>query len=139
MDRHEFMSAGWNTAAQSLAGDYKDRIEAPGDPVRMNIVVTDTPFGTEDLFAFIDTHMGHPFPEEGTLEDPDLTVTMAYEIARAIFVDGDETTLGSAFMGGEIKIAGDMSRLMFLFDMDLSDEQLELSREFGQRLRDLTT
>jgi hypothetical protein len=138
VDKHDFMSPAWNAAAQALAAGYKDRIEAPGDPVQMNIVVTDTPLGADDLLAFVDTHTGHPFPEEGALESPDLTVTMGYEIAKAIFVEGDETTLGSAFMGGEIKITGDMSRLLFLFDMELSDEQLELSREFGQRLRELS-
>ena len=30
VDKYEFMSTGWNTAAQSLAGEYKDRIAAPG-------------------------------------------------------------------------------------------------------------
>ena len=63
---------------------------------------------------------------------------MGYAVAKAIFVDGDETTLGSAFMGGEIKISGDMSRLYFLFDLELGEEQERLSREFGERLRDLT-
>ena len=138
MDQHEFMSPGWNAAAQALAGEYKGRIEAPGDPVKMNIVVTSAPFDDADLLAYVDTHTGHPFPEDGALDNPDLTVTMGYGVARAIFVEGDETTLGSAFMGGEIKIDGDMSRLLFLFDLELSDEQQQLSREFGQRLRDLT-
>lgn len=138
MDKHPFMSPGWNAAAKALADEYRDRIDAPGDPVRMNIVVTATPFGDEQLKAFVDTHTGHPFPDEGELEDPDLTVTMGYSVARSIFVEGDETTLGSAFMSGEIKITGDMSRLLFLFDLELEDEQLSLSREFGQRLRELT-
>ena len=138
MDQHEFMSPGWNTAAQTLASEYKGRIEAPGDPVKMNIVVTSAPFDKADLLAYVDTHTGHPFPEDGALDDPDLTVTMGYDVARSIFVEGDETTLGSAFMGGEIKIDGDMSRLLFLFDLELSTEQQQLSREFGQRLRDLT-
>ena len=138
MDKHEFMSPQWNAAAHGLAGEYKDRIDAPGDPVKMNIVVTETPFGPDELLAYVDTHTGHPFPEEGALADADLTVTMGYEVARAIFVEADETNLGSAFMSGKIKITGDMSRLMFLFDLELDDDQLELSREFGQKLRDLT-
>ena len=138
MDSHDFMSPGWNAAAHALAGEYKGRIEAPGDPVKMNIVVTGSPFEADDLLAYVDTHTGHPFPEEGTLDNPDLTVTMGYDVARAIFIEGDETTLGSAFMGGEIRIDGDMSRLLFLFDLELSAEQAELSNEFGGRLRDLT-
>jgi hypothetical protein len=138
VDKHQFMSPGWNASAQALAEEYRGRIEAPGDPVKMNIVVTGTPFGSDDLLAYVDTHAGHPFPEEGALDDADLTVTMAHDVARAIFVEGDEATLGSAFMGGEIKISGDMSRLLFLFDLELSGEQLELSRDFGRRMREMT-
>jgi hypothetical protein len=139
VDEFEFLTAEWNAAARAVADDYVGRIEAPGDPVRMNIVVTGAPFTSDDLLAYLDTHQGHPFPDEGALEDPDLTVTMGYDVARAIFVEGDEATLGTAFMGGEIKISGDMSRLMFLFDLELSEEQQSLSEEFGARIRDITS
>ena len=43
---------------------------------------------------------------------PDLTVTVDYETAKTILVEGNPQAGMQAFMGGKIKVQGDMTKLM---------------------------
>ena len=52
--------------------------------------------------------------ELGQLESPDLTITTDYDTARQLFVYQDPTASMQAFMGGRIKVEGDITRLMML-------------------------
>jgi putative sterol carrier protein len=79
--------------------------------VRMNLIVTDTPFSA-DVSGHIDTTDGEVVIEDGHLDGPDLTVTVDYATARAIFIDQDAAAAMQAFMGGRIKVEGDMSKML---------------------------
>ncbi len=46
----------------------------------------------------------------GTIEDPDVTVTMPYDTATA--VSKGELNVQTAFMTGKIKVAGNLAKLM---------------------------
>jgi putative sterol carrier protein len=46
------------------------------------------------------------------MENPDLTVTLDYDTAKAIFVDGNPQAGMQAFMAGKVKVQGDMTKLM---------------------------
>ena len=48
----------------------------------------------------------------GELENPDLTVTVDYATAKAIFVEQNPQAGMQAFMAGKIKVQGDMTKLM---------------------------
>ena len=50
--------------------------------------------------------------DTGHLDTPDLTVTIDYATAKAIFVDGNPQAGMQAFMAGKIKVQGDMTKLM---------------------------
>ena len=45
-------------------------------------------------------------------DNPDLTVTLEYETAKAILVEGNPQAGMQAFMAGKIKVQGDMTKLM---------------------------
>jgi putative sterol carrier protein len=77
----------------------------------MNLVVTDTPF-TSDVEGHVDTTQGEVVVEDGHLEGPDLTVTVDYATARAIFIDQDAAAATQAFMGGRIKVDGDLTKML---------------------------
>ena len=47
-----------------------------------------------------------------TSTNPDLTVTLDYETAKAIIVDQNPQAGMQAFMAGKIKVQGDMTKLM---------------------------
>ncbi len=50
--------------------------------------------------------------ELGHIADPEVTVTVDYATAKAIFVDQNPQVGMQAFMAGKIKVQGDMTKLM---------------------------
>ena len=108
---HAFLSPDWMAAARSLRDTMPLPASAPPVAVRMNLVVTETPFDG-DVQGHIDTSDGEVVIEDGHLEGPDLTVTVDYATARAIFIDQDAAAAMQAFMGGRIKVDGDLSKML---------------------------
>ena len=108
---YPFLSPDWMNAARALRDTLPRPETAPPVAVRMNLVVTDTPFDA-DVHGHIDTSDGEVVIENGHLEGPDLTVTVDYATARAIFIDQDAAAAMQAFMGGRIKVDGDMTKML---------------------------
>ena len=50
--------------------------------------------------------------DKGHLDDAEVTVTVDYATAKAIFVDQNPQAGMQAFMAGKIKVQGDMTKLM---------------------------
>jgi len=108
---YPFLSPDWMNAARSLRDTMARPETAPPVAVRMNLVVTDTPFA-DDVHGHIDTTDGEVVIEDGHIDGPDLTVTVDYDTARAIFIDQDAAAAMQAFMGGRIKVDGDLSKML---------------------------
>src|SRR5271165_6043382 len=90
---YPFLSDEWVDEAHRLRLEYEGRIPAIPHAVRMNLVVTEVPFGDGDIDAHVDTTGGQLFVDSGHIDDPDLTVTVPYATARAIRVEGDMAKL----------------------------------------------
>lgn len=110
----KFLSDEWLTEARAIRAEYEGRGGAPAVSMRMNLVVTDVPedVADGDVDAHMDTTEGDMNMDVGHLDDPDLTVTLAYDVAKAILVEGNPQVGMQAFMAGQIKVVGDMSKLM---------------------------
>ncbi len=134
MATHPFLSDQWIEAARAIREDYADRAEPMALPVRMNQVVTDVPFGAGVLDAHLDTTSGTMEVEVGHLEHPDVTVTLDYATARAVFVGQDKDVAMQAFMAGKIKVQGDMTKLLAMF----SDDVHPLATEVAERIKAIT-
>jgi hypothetical protein len=132
---HEFLSPGWIEEALALHDEYAQRLPEPPTPVRMNLVVQEVPHGHErEIAASIDTRAHGLLPQFGHLDDPELTITLEYSVARALFVDQDVEAVGQAFFAGRIRVDGDMSRIFLLQTLTPDDEQRALAREVTARL-----
>ncbi len=112
-DKYEFLSTEWMDAARAI----RDEAGAPSTPpahiVKMNLIITDAPFNDgAEISAHMDTSDGEAKMDLGHLEGPDLTVTVDYDTAKAIFIDGNPQAGMQAFMAGKIKVQGDMTKLM---------------------------
>ncbi len=68
------------------------------------------------------------------LENPDLTVTVDYETAKAIFVEQNPQAGMQAFMAGKIKVQGDMTKLMAI----QASGQDPLAAEVSTKIKDIT-
>ncbi|MGH9170454.1 MAG: SCP2 sterol-binding domain-containing protein [Acidimicrobiales bacterium] len=114
MSAYAFLSPEWTEAARKIRAEYDGPPASPAVPMRMNLVVTEVPFGEGTIDAHLDTSAGDLVLDEGHLEGADLKVTVDYATAKAILVEGNPQAGLQAFMAGRIKVEGDMSKLMTL-------------------------
>jgi hypothetical protein len=131
---HPFLSDEWIDEARTIRAEYRGKIPPIPHTVRMNLVVTEIPFGDGQLDAHLDTSSGELELDRGHLDDPDLTVTVDYDTAKAILVDGNAGAGMQAFMAGKVRVEGDMAKLMALQTAPPDDSAGELA----ERLRDIT-
>jgi putative sterol carrier protein len=110
--KYPFLSDEWMDAAKAIREEYKGKGAPVAHVVRMNQIITDVPFGEGTVNAHMDTSSGEMEMDTGHIDNPDVTVTLDYATAKAIFVDGNPQAGMQAFMSGKIKVAGDMTKLM---------------------------
>lgn len=115
-DQYIFLTDEWIEAAQKIRDDMPSPEAAPAHQVKMNLVITDTPehenFPEGRFEGHMDTSSGEMDMDKGHLDGPDLTVTVDYETAKAIFVDQNPQAGMQAFMAGKVKVEGDITKLM---------------------------
>jgi hypothetical protein len=111
---HPFLSPAWIDEARRIHDEYRGRTAPVPAEVRVNLVVTDVPFGSGSLDAHVDTASGELEIDTGHLEAADMTLTLDYDTARAVLVEQNAQAAMQAFMGGRIKVQGDMTKLMVL-------------------------
>ena len=104
--------------------------------VRMNLVVTAVPFGDKDIDAHMDTSSGELVLDIGHLETPDLKVTVDYDTAKAILIEGNPQAGMQAFMAGKIRVEGDMAKLLALQAAPVAADSS--AAEMANRLREIT-
>jgi len=133
-----FLSDEWIAAAEDIHDEYAGRFDSQDEVVRVNVVVTDIPFGDGHLNGHIDTSDGNTRPQKGHINNPEATVSVPYEIARSIFVTQDFEAVAMAFMTGQLEVQGDVTRLLYLQDLDPTPDQMELGAEVAHRLLAIT-
>lgn len=114
MTQFPFLSAEWVNESKRIREEYRDQVPEVPVSVRMNQIIKEAPFGDGTVLVHIDTSSGQLEMEPGHLEAPDLTVTLSYETAKAILVDGDAQAAMNAFMSGKIKVDGDITKMIAL-------------------------
>ncbi|HYZ92254.1 MAG TPA: SCP2 sterol-binding domain-containing protein, partial [Actinomycetota bacterium] len=109
----------------AIREELKDKATTTPPPLRMNQVVTDVPFGDGTIEAHTDTTSGELVMDLGHIEGAEVTVTLPYATARAILVDADQQAAMQAFMTGQIKVEGDLTKLMALQTAQVDPVALE--------------
>ena len=111
---YEFLTDEWIAEAKRLTDEAGERANPPAHVIRMNQVITGAPFKPdgEDILVHMDTSGGKVELDLGHLENPDLTVTVDFDTAKAIFVEQNQQAGMQAFMAGKIKVQGDMTKMM---------------------------
>ncbi|HZQ76905.1 MAG TPA: SCP-2 sterol transfer family protein [Acidimicrobiia bacterium] len=107
MGRYRFLSDEWFDAVEAL------RDKAPAAPedvadLAVNMVVTGGPDGERAL------HFAAGRFDRGLVDGAPTTVTVPHRVARSLIVDLDPAAAVTAFMTGEIRVEGDLARLMEL-------------------------
>ena len=122
-----FLSSAWFDEVEKLRAD-QPAADASMSDLTLNIVVTGGPEGDAEV------HVKNGNFERGLVDDAPTKLTVPYDVAKAIFIEGNQQAGMQAFMSGQIKVEGDMSKLMAMQGGAPSAEQ----QAFQQKLKDLT-
>jgi hypothetical protein len=116
MPKYPFLSDEWLDEARRIYAEAETNGVLPVGssvvPVRVNLIVTEAPFSSANVDAHIDTSAGRIEFGTGHVDGPDVTVSLDYVTARSLFVQGDAQAVLQAFLGGRIKVDGDLSKLL---------------------------
>ncbi|MCZ7631049.1 MAG: SCP2 sterol-binding domain-containing protein [Microthrixaceae bacterium] len=138
MAKYKFLSDEWVEAARKIRDELSDEEAATPHKVKMNQVVTGVPFGDGTIHAHMDSTSGQLDMGLGHIEDPELTVTLVYETAKAILVDGNPQAGMQAFMAGQIKVEGDMTKLMAMQQPPTDPTALANAQKITKAIQDIT-
>ena len=136
MAKYPFLSDEWVAEAKQIREEYKGKAPAPTHVIKMNQVITDVPFGGGTIDAHMDTSNGELVMDLGHLEGADLKVTLDYDTAKAIMVEGNPQAGMQAFMAGKIKVEGDMTKLMAFQAQAAAPDPV--GAEVAKRIQDIT-
>src|ERR1700676_881398 len=114
MAQYPFLSDEWVDEARKIRQEYDGRAGTMAHQMRMNLIITEVPFGDSSIDAQLDTNDGELKLETGHIDLADLKVTLDYATAKAILVEGNPQVGMQAFMAGKVKVEGDMSKLLAL-------------------------
>jgi hypothetical protein len=110
--KQPFLSDGWFDEVRRLH-EAVGGAAPEGADIRMNLMITTTPF-EGDLAMHMAAAGGKADWGKGHLDDADVTLTLAYDTAKAIFVDGNPQAAIEAFMAGRIIVQGDITKLIVM-------------------------
>ncbi len=109
-----FLSDEWIEEARRIRAEYEDRAPGSPAPLRVNVVVSEVPWGPGRVEGYLDTSSGVVELELGHLEHPDVTVTLEHATARSLLVGADAQAAMAAFLAGRIRVDGDLTKLVAL-------------------------
>ena len=122
----EFLSEGWFAKVKELR-DAAGNIEAPAAlaDLVINVTVTGAP-GGDKAMALVGGML-----EEGHHDSAPTTMILPADLAKRIFIEGDQSAGMQGFMTGQIRIEGDMSKLMALQTAQPTAAQMELMKKIA--------
>ena len=112
MAKYPFLSEEWMAEAKKIRDEYAGKTAPIAQTMKMNQIITEVPFGDGTINAHMDNSSGEMDMDLGHLDGAEVTITIDYGTAKAIFVDGNPQAGMQAFMSGKIKVQGDMTKLM---------------------------
>jgi len=127
---YPFLSDDWLTAAKAIREEAGDIGPPGGEDIKLNVTVVEGPMGDTEI------HLANGVFDRGHVDDAPTKATVPYDVARQLFVDGNPQAAMQAFMNGQLRIEGDISKIMAVQGaaMSPSPEQQQLQ----QRLREIT-
>jgi hypothetical protein len=126
---HAFLSDGWFTEATKIFQEIAPPVPAALQDLVINLRVKGGPNG--DVEARMAA--GQILPGFGA--GAPTTLTIPFDVARKMVVENDQNAAMQAFMGGQIQIEGDMTKVMA---MQAAGPPGPESLQVAQRIREMT-
>ena len=119
----KFLSNEWFAKVKELTDDAGE-IEIPGPLKDLTFNMTVTLDGGEEKKI----HMHAGVFGQGHKDAP-VTVIVPADLAKKIFIEGDQQAGMQAFMSGQMRVEGDVTKLMVLQSVQPSDDMKDLMAE----------
>lgn len=116
----EFLSDEWFAKVKELR-DAAGDVEAPAALADLAINITVSADDGDKQMSLVGGMI-----EEGHQGDAPTTMILPADLAKQIFIEGDQSAGMQGFMSGQIRVEGDMSKLMALQTAQPSDGQKAL-------------
>ena len=119
-----FLSDEWFAEVAKLkdaAGDLD--VPAALHDLVINIVVTGTEWGERHL-ALVSGNL-----EQGHKDNAPTKLLLPVDLAHRLFIDNDQSAGMQGFMSGQIRVEGDMSKLMSMQMVQPSAKQRDLQKQ----------
>jgi hypothetical protein len=126
---HPFLSEAWFDAFDGIRDEAPEPPAAAKD-LKINVVVTGGPDGSD-----VPICMAAGAFERGLADDAPTKLTVPYDVAKSLFVKGDPQAAMQAFMSGQIKVEGDMTKLMA---MQAGGPPTEEQTAFQEKVKGIT-
>jgi hypothetical protein len=124
----QFLSDEWLAEVKKMAEE--NPAAAAGAPdIQLNVVVTGGPQGDREL------HLDKGMFAGGLIDGAPTKLTVPYSVARAMFIEGNQQAAMQAFMSGQIKVEGDMTKLMAMQNQGGGGDQ---AAEMQKKLQEIT-
>lgn len=104
---YPFLSDEWLDAVDQLHETAPEPPAALAD-LTINVVVQGGPEGDREV------HLAGGHFQRGLADNAPTKLTVPFDVAKALFVEGNPQAAMQAFMTGKIKVDGDMGKLMTL-------------------------
>ena len=95
----------------------------------INMTVTGHPEGDKDI------RMDGGEFKQGHSEGAPTKITVPYDVAKSLFVDGDQNAGMQAFMSGQIQVEGDMTVMM---QMQGAGEPSDAAKALTEQIKEMT-
>ncbi len=119
----EFLSDEWFAKVKEIRAAAGD-VDVPAALADLKINITVKSDGGDKQMALVGGMI-----EEGHQDDAPTTLVLPADLAKRIFIEGDQSAGMQGFMTGQLKIEGDMSKLMALQSAQPSDGQKQLMKQ----------
>jgi hypothetical protein len=126
---HPFLSDAWFAEAANIFQEIAPPVPAVLQDLVINLRVKGGPGGD------VEARMAAGQLLKGFGAGAPTTLTIPYDVARKMIVDNDQNAAMQAFMGGQIQIEGDMSRVMA---MQAAGPPSPEGLQVAQRIRAMT-
>lgn len=126
---HTFLSDGWFGEVEKLSAAANVEVPAAIKDLVINVEVTGAPDGP------VEARMAAGALEKGYEDSAPTKLIIPFDVARKMMVEGDQAAAMQAFMSGQIKVEGDMSKIMA---MQGAGAPSEAGKKLAEQIREMT-
>ncbi len=126
---HEFLSDSWFAEVDKLREAAQVEVPAALKELVINVQVTGGPAGD------VEARMADGGLLRGFGADAPTKLKIPYDVARKMIVEQDQNAAMQAFMGGQIQVEGDMSKLM---SMQGGGPPSDAAKKLADQIKEIT-